>query len=316
MRKFFPISGKLYEFVRNTVAFFTLSIFIVEGGINSYNIIKEVYSTPSLFHQEKVKKGKNHHSLYTYNDLFNYLGDLTGLGDVLKAIAFAESSFNANARSHSNAYGVMQVKRIAYEEVKRIYNLSKNKLNTYGVENIYACHPSDLTTFMSILKINKEVSVKEEKDVRYVYAPFFLLTKHLYPYGFPEWKRVKNNPLDNAKIGTLYFYYLYLTYGHLQAIKTGKKIKYIRRDPPYFNSDKEKYRLFPPEKLWLLYNLGPAKLKEFERKGISTLYTLVKHLPAETKTGLRNIQRYLQDSEKYTQLLNQPIFSCSYSGSS
>ncbi len=307
MIKFFPISDKVYEVVKNTVAFFTLFAFIVEGGVSSYNIIKEVYLTPSYFQQKKIKNEKNSDYFYTYNDLFNYLGDLTGLGEVLKAVAFAESSFNANAKSRSNAYGVMQLKRIAYEEVKRIYAISKNKLDASGTENIYACHPSDLTTFTSILKINKKLSVKEEKDIRYVYAPFFLLTKHFYPYGFPTWKEVKSNALDNAKIGTLYFYYLYLTYGHLQAIKVGKNVKYVRREPSYFTPDKEKYRLFPPEKLWLLYNLGPAKLKKFERKGIGTLYALIRHLPTETKIGLRNIQKYLKNSERYTQLLNKPL---------
>lgn len=314
----FPIGDQIYRRVLNTAVIITLSAFLIKGVNRVHSYIKSSYKLqPEIY--EKIENsydlGKDgvllikSESFNTYNELFNYLGEITGLGKVLKAVAFTESNFNPFAKSHADAYGIMQVKKIAYKEVIRLYHLSKRKLEKYDVKNVYVCDPSNLTTFKTILKINKPIQPKEIKEVRYIYAPFFLLVKHLYPYGFPEWEKVKYNAIDNAKIGTLYFYYLYLKYGHIQAIKDGKNIRYVRRDPSFFEKHGEKYRLIPKEYLWILYNLGPTRIRMFEKRGIGTLYSLIRGSPRETKNGLKKIHKYLYDPGNYSYLLNQSIHS-------
>jgi len=163
----------------------------------------------------------------TIKDILEYAGKTSALGKYVEAVAYAESRFNQQAVSYANAYGVMQVKKIAYDEVLRIYNIAKKHGKKWGKYLPYERweDPGNWRHYES-LKVGDEI--------KYVYLPFYFTWKTFFGNHIPSWEEVKKDPVTNIFIGTLYLLYLEQKYGRYQPIKTSKGIKYVKRKPSFF----------------------------------------------------------------------------------
>ncbi len=229
-----------------------------------------------------------------------YVEDYFGFEEhTLYAIAKQESGLNQKAKSHANAYGVMQVRKIALEELKRIYNKSKSLIEAhieeYSLEYVDFRYPE---TYNEV-EIKKHLSKQKEIDLRYFYVPVYLALRSIDIENI-SFNEVVRDYKKNIEVGGAYLFLIKKYFSTLMVMKTKKGPRLIRRPEQFF----EQYphlRVIPEEygdiEYWVIYNMGFTKAKRlFEKKIYYS--TIRKSLPWETEAGIENIRKYYYLAKK------------------
>ncbi len=240
---------------------------------------------------EKNNKENNKDSIIEY---LYHIEDHFGFKEhTLYAIAKQESSLNQKAKSHADAYGVMQVRKIALEELKRIYNKSKNLIETYIEEDSLEYVDFRYPETYNDIEIKKHVPKQKETDLKYFYIPVYLALKSIDIENI-NFNEVVRDYKKNIEVGGAYLFMIKKYFSTLMVMKTKKGPKLIRRPESFF----EHYphlRVIPEEygdiEYWVIYNMGFTKAKRlFEKKIYYS--TIRKSLPWETEVGIENIRKY------------------------
>ena len=211
-----------------------------------------------------------HYRFERYKELFEDLERYMGLKKyILSGVAFNESRMFMNRVSRSKAYGISQIKYIAYKEVLN-YKLYKKIIDEYNKKP----------------KLRKKNKRKYEL-LKKIYEPFVkAVERERRMYGWkkmPSFQKVKSDWRSNIVFGSLYYYFCYLNTKEFEI--KGNKVVYEK------DADVIAY---------LLYNKGIARGKKVLRRiykeirrpieiGDVLNYLYKKHKLDESSIGLNHI---------------------------
>lgn len=227
-------------------------------------------------------------------DILMYLHDLEReLGfenNFLVNIAMVESSMNPYAKSKKEAYGILQVREIAFKELKRIYDISRSKVEKYvKKDTLKDVNPADVYTYAAVDLKTWHLSYKDVMDLVYFYTPVYKAIRSHRDLLNKEWNEVKRDPYALAETGALYLFVLKTYLSTLQVIKTPHGNVLIRRPPEHFGKNKN-LRIFGDNEfnIWAFYNRGIKEIiKGLKKEG--TLYKVINKSPKETRRGMRKL---------------------------
>jgi len=242
-----------------------------------------------------TQKTKNKENI-SKRDLIKYLSSLEKEFGFKKGfligVAHIESDFNYDAVSHKKAYGVLQIKREAFDDLKRIYSLSKHYVEKYVEKSSLSfVNIKNPYTFEFVKLRGKGLDKKLERDIKYYYVPVFIALNKHKEILHKSWRDVASNPINNALSGALYMYVIKTDLNTLQLIKEKGKYKLIRRPPSHFEN-KDYLKIIPETHqiyLWIVYNMGITRFKEYLKK-YGHLWEVLRHIPRETRKGMSKLR--------------------------
>ncbi|GEM_PF-6596216 len=247
-----------------------------------------------IFNRNKIREEKEISDKENIKEYLSQLEKELGFKEnFLIKTAYIESNFRYDIVSNKKAYGLMQIKKQSFDELKRLYALSKYYVDRY-VEKDSLSHVDIRNPYtFEFIKVKDEgIDKKLLRDIKYYYTPLFLALDSHKGVLNKTWKEVALNPKHNALIGALYMYAIKTDIGTLQLIRDGKKYRLVRRSPYHFVG-REHLKIVPDshEKyLWVIYNMGITKFKRKIQRH-DHLWEVLRHLPRETRKGVSKLRK-------------------------